>query len=156
MKKGCPRQTPGGFKVEPGMPNGPAEATAVQSGDGMQLAEDALKPCSVVSSVALPPMPTLTVTERHTTRNEVRVVEDVVMALSSKSDSPWPCTGMAAMSLRLPPYTTSEEHAARGEARAAEESIVISASEASEVEQEEDDETFIVPDVSSDVLPPTT
>ncbi|KAL1471907.1 hypothetical protein MTO96_023381 [Rhipicephalus appendiculatus] len=84
---------------------------------------------------------------------EVRVVEDVVTTPSSKSDAPWPCTGMSAMSLRLPPYATSEGHAARGEARAAEESIVISASEASEVEQEEGDETFIVPDASSDVLP---
>ncbi|KAL1471925.1 hypothetical protein MTO96_023397 [Rhipicephalus appendiculatus] len=153
MKKGCPRQTPGGFKIEPGMPNGPAEATAVQSGDGMQLAEGASKPCSVVSSVVLPPMPTLSATERATTTTKVRVVEDVLTTPSSKSDAPCLCSGSSAMSLRLAPYANSEGHAVRGEARAAEESIVVSASEASEVEQEEDDETFMVSDASSDVLP---
>ncbi|KAL1471930.1 hypothetical protein MTO96_023402 [Rhipicephalus appendiculatus] len=57
------------------------------------------------------------------------------------------------MSLRLPPYATSERHAVRGAARAAEESIVICVSEASEVEQEENGEAFIVSDASSDVLP---
>ncbi|KAL1471931.1 hypothetical protein MTO96_023403 [Rhipicephalus appendiculatus] len=57
------------------------------------------------------------------------------------------------MSLRLPAFATCKGHAVGGEARAAEESIVISASEASEVEQEEDDDTFIVSDASSDVLP---
>ncbi|KAL1471921.1 hypothetical protein MTO96_023393 [Rhipicephalus appendiculatus] len=135
------------------MPTRLAEATTLQSGDSMQSVEDASKLCSVVSSVALPPMPTLPVTERDTTRSEVRVVEYVVTTLSFKSDSPWTCRGRSAMSLRLPPYATSEGHAVRGEARAAEESIVISASEASEVEQEEDDETFMVSDASSDVLP---
>ncbi|KAL1471927.1 hypothetical protein MTO96_023399 [Rhipicephalus appendiculatus] len=153
MKKGCPPQTPGGFKIEPAMTTRPAEATALQSGDGMQLAEGASKPCFEDSSVALPPMPTLPVTERHTTRTAVRVVEDVVTTLSSKSDSPWPCTGRSAMSLRLPAYATSEGHAARGEGKAAQESIVIRASEASEVEQAEDDEAFMVSDASSDVLP---
>ncbi|KAL1471920.1 hypothetical protein MTO96_023392 [Rhipicephalus appendiculatus] len=153
MKKGCPPQTPGGFKVEPAMTLRPAEATALQSGDGMELAEGASKSCSEDSSVALPPMPTLPVTERHTTRTAVRVVEDVVTTLSSTCDSSWPCTGRCGMSLRLPPYATSEGQAVRGEARAAEESIVISASEASEVEQAQDDEAFMVSDDSSDVLP---
>ncbi|KAL1471910.1 hypothetical protein MTO96_023384 [Rhipicephalus appendiculatus] len=128
------------------MPTGPVEATTLQSGDGMQLAEDASKPCSEESSVALPPMTTLT------TRTEVRVVEDVVTTPSFKSDAPWLRSGRCAMSLRLPPYTTSAGHADREVGRAVEESTAISASEASEIEEEYDG-PFMGSVASSDVLP---
>lgn len=155
-KERAASQMPGGFSKEPAMSAEPVEATPLQGDDGTELADDVSQPCSEESSVTLPPMPALSVTESYATSTEVRVVDDVLTATTSESNASQPYSEESAMSLRLPAFATSKGHTIMGEARAAEEVIVISASEGSEdseVEQEDDDEIFIVSDASSDALP---
>ncbi|KAL1471935.1 hypothetical protein MTO96_023406 [Rhipicephalus appendiculatus] len=132
------------------MSTGPLGATLLQGDEGTGLAEDASMPRYEQPSVTLPPMRRLSFTERHTTTTEVRVVEEVVATTSSESDVSRLCSGRSAIPLRLPTLETSKGHAVTGEARPTKELFVISASEA---EQKEDSEIFIVTDASSDVLP---
>ncbi|KAH7954847.1 hypothetical protein HPB49_022091 [Dermacentor silvarum] len=99
------------------------------------------------------PVPKFAAAERHATRTEVRVVEEVVATTSSDSNASRSCSERSAMSLRLPAFAASEGHVVNAEdARAVEEVIWISASEASEVEQEDED-ILILSDTSSVTLP---
>ncbi|XP_070392114.1 protein ELYS-like isoform X1 [Dermacentor albipictus] len=143
-------QVPGDVLDKAKMSIGPVEATPLQD-DGTELAEDASEPCSEWSAMSLP-VPTFAFTERHTTRTEVTVVEEVVATTSSESDASRPCSERSAMSLRLPAFAASEGRTFKTEAGPVEEVIVISASEASEGEQEDDD-ILILSDTSSVTLP---
>ncbi|KAL1471933.1 hypothetical protein MTO96_023405 [Rhipicephalus appendiculatus] len=98
-------------------------------------------------------MPTAAVTEKHTSRTDITKVEELGMSTSPQSVVSRSCSRRPAFPLCLPEFATSSGHADKGEAKAAEDYFVMSASEASEVEEEENDEIFIVTDASSDVLP---
>lgn len=132
VKERAAPQTPGGFSAETPISTGPVEGTPLQDDDGTELAEDASQLCSEETSASLPPTPTLSAAE---------------------SGVSWPPSDRPTMSLQLPAFATSRGHTASEEARAAEEVVTISSSEASEDEQEENDEIFMVSDVSSDMLP---
>ncbi|KAL1471926.1 hypothetical protein MTO96_023398 [Rhipicephalus appendiculatus] len=141
------------FFNAPPLSAGKLKAAPLQSDDGTDLAKEASHSCSRQLSVSLPPTPTAAVTEKHTCRTDVTKVEELGMSTSFESVESRSCSGRSAFPLCLPEFATSSGHADTGEAKAPEDFSVMSASEASESEQEENDEISIVADASSDVLP---
>ncbi|KAL1471928.1 hypothetical protein MTO96_023400 [Rhipicephalus appendiculatus] len=148
----APPQTPCRFWHAPPPSGGTVEPTSLQSDGGTELPDEASQSYSRLSSVSLPPMSTAAVTEKHTSRTDVTKVEELAMSTSSDSVVSRSCSRRSTFPLCLPEFATSSGHADTGDAKAAEDFIVMSASEASEEEHEENDEYFIVTDPSSDVL----
>ncbi|KAL1471908.1 hypothetical protein MTO96_023382 [Rhipicephalus appendiculatus] len=141
------------FFNAPPLSAGTLKAAPLRCDDGTELAKEASQSCSRQLSVSLPPTPTAAVTDKHTSRTDVTKVEELGMSTSFESVESRSCSGRSAFPLCVPEFATSSGHADTGEAKAPEDFTVMSASEDSEAEQEENDEISIVADASSDVLP---
>ncbi|KAL1471916.1 hypothetical protein MTO96_023390 [Rhipicephalus appendiculatus] len=149
----APPQTPCRLSNAPPPSAGTVQATLEQSDGGTEQPDEASQSCSRQYSVSLHPMPTAAVTERHTSRTDVTKVEELVMSTSSESVVSRSCSRRSAFPLCFPEFATSSGHADTGEAKAAENFAVMTASEASGAEHEENDDISIVTDASSNVLP---